>query len=61
MSLTVVFLLRLPAVPVMVMVDFPVAAVLPTITVNVLVEVAGFGLKVAVTPFGTPVAVRVTT
>ena len=50
-SLTVVFLLRLPAVPVMVIVDFPLAAASPTFTVNVLVEVAGFGLKAAATPF----------
>lgn len=58
--MTVVFLLRLPAVPVMVIVDFPVAAASPTFTVNVLVEVAGFGLKAAATPSGTPLAVRVT-
>ncbi len=44
----------------MVMVDFPVAAPAPTISVKVLVEVVGLGLNVAVTPVGRSIAVRVT-
>ena len=35
-------------------------AELLTATVNVLLEVAGLGLNVAVTPVGNPLAVRVT-
>ncbi len=46
--------------PVIVIVDFPMAAEPLTVSVNVLVEVAGLGLKDAVTPLGTPLALRVT-
>ena len=60
MSLTVVFLLRLPNVPVMVIVDSPVAAESPTSSVNVLVKVVGLVLNDAFAPFGTPLALRVT-
>ena len=41
-------------------VDFPVAAESLTVSVKMLVVVAGSVLKDAVTPLGTPVAVRVT-
>lgn len=44
----------------MVIVDFPTAAEPLTCNVNVLLEVVGFGLKVAVTPVGRPVAFSVT-
>ena len=56
----VVLWLRLPDVPSIVIVDFPAAADPLTCSVNVLVEVAGFGLKDAVTPLGNPLALRVT-
>lgn len=58
---TVVVRLKLPDVPVMVIV-FPSTAFaeLLTATVNVLVEVAGLGLNDAVTPCGSPLALRVT-
>ena len=46
--------------PVIVIVDFPMAAEPLTVSVNVLVEVAGLGLNDAVTPLGTPLALRVT-
>ncbi len=59
-SLTFAFLLRVPYVPSMVIVDFPVAADPLTVSVNTLVEVVGFVLNVAVTPVGIPLAVRVT-
>jgi len=58
--LIVVFLLRVPYVPSMVIVDFPVAADPLTVSVNTLVEVVGLVLNVAVTPVGTPLALRVT-
>jgi len=51
---------RLPYVPVTVRVDSPVAAEPLTASVNVQVEVAGLGLKDAVTPLGSPLARRVT-
>ena len=59
-SLTVVFLLRVPYVPVMVIVDLPVAAEPLTLRVSVLVEVVGLMLNNAVTPVGIPLATRVT-
>jgi hypothetical protein len=59
-SFTVVVCDRLPDVPVMVIVLVPVAAVAPTVSVNLLVEVAGFVPNEAVTPFGNPEAASVT-
>ena len=44
----------------MVIVDFPVAVEPLTDSVKVLEEVAGLGLNEAVTPLGSPVAVKVT-
>ena len=44
----------------MITVAVPVAAVALAVRVNVLVEVAGFGLNVAVTPLGKPEAVSET-
>ena len=59
--LIVVVLVRLPDVPVTVMLAVPAVAVLLAVRVKVLVEpVAGFGLKVAPTPVGNPEADRVT-
>ncbi len=46
--------------PVMVIVDFPVAAEPLAASVSVLVEVAGLGLNDAVTSLGSPLALRVT-
>lgn len=60
MRLIVVVSVRLPEVPVMVTVEVPVAAVVVAVRVRELVEVAGFGLKAAVTPVGKPEAVRLT-
>jgi hypothetical protein len=59
-SVTVVVALKLPEVPVIVTVALPFFAVLLAVSVSVLEEVAGFGLKTAVTPFGSPEAARVT-
>ena len=59
-GLSVVVTLRLPEVPVIVTVAFPFVAVALAVRVRVLVEVAGFGLKEAVTPFGSPEAASVT-
>jgi hypothetical protein len=59
-SETVVVAFRLPEVPVMVIVFVPAAAVVLAVKVRTLVEVAGFGLKEAVTPFGNAEVVRVT-
>ena len=56
---TVVFV-SVPCVPVIVTVAVPVVAVALAVKVSVLVEVAGFGLKAAVTPLGKPTAERVT-
>lgn len=56
----VVVEVRLPDVPLMVTVDVPVAARPFAVKVNVLLEVAGFGLNVAVTPLGKPEAPSVT-
>lgn len=57
---TVVFLIIVPYVPVIVIVDFPAAADPPTVSVKTLEEVVGFVPNVAVTPVGIPVAARVT-
>ena len=57
----VVVAISVPEVPVMPMVELPVAAVLLAVSVRVLVPVlVGLGLKLAVTPLGRPAAVRVT-
>jgi hypothetical protein len=45
---------KLPEVPVIVTVTVPVVAVLLAVNVKVLVDVAGLGLKDAVTPLGRP-------
>jgi len=58
--LIVVVSVRLPEIPVTVTVAVPVAAVALAVRINVLVEVAGFGLKVAVTPLGKPEAEKLT-
>jgi hypothetical protein len=50
----------LPDVPVIVTVADPVVAAALAVKVTVLVEVAGFGLKLAVTPLGKPDADKVT-
>jgi hypothetical protein len=55
-NVSVVLAFRLPEVPVMVSVAVPSFAVLLAVRVSVLVEVAGFGLNEAVTPFGNPEA-----
>jgi hypothetical protein len=60
-SATVVEFVKLPDVPVIVTVTlFPVMAVLLALSVRVLEVVAGFGLKDAVTPLGSPEADKVT-
>lgn len=51
---------RLPEVPVMVIVDVPAVADALALRVSALVNVVGFGLKAAVTPLGSPEAARVT-
>jgi hypothetical protein len=51
---------KLPEVPVMATVAVPVVAVLLAVNVKVLVVVAGFVLKDAVTPLGKPDADKVT-
>lgn len=51
---------RLPDVPPMVIVDAPVGVEPLVFRVNLLVEVAGLVLKVAVTPLGKPQTLRVT-
>lgn len=60
MRLMVVVSVRPPEVPVTVTVAVPRAAVELAVNVKVLVEVAGFGLKAAVTPLGKPEAERLT-
>ena len=45
---------RSPEVPVMASITLPVCAVSLAISVNVLVEVIGFGENAAVTPLGRP-------
>lgn len=59
-NFTVVVCDKLADVPVMVIVLVPVAAVAPTASVILLVEVAGFAENEAVTPFGKPEAASVT-
>jgi len=56
----VVELVKPPDRPVIVTVAAPVVAVLLAASVNVLVVVAGFGLKDAVTPVGKPDADKLT-
>ena len=56
----VVVLVKLPDVPLIVMVNVPVAAAAPTERVNVLAVVVGFGVNEAVTPAGRPEADRFT-
>jgi len=56
----VVVCVKLPDVPVTVTVAAPVVAVPFAVSVKMLEEVAGFVPNVAVTPFGTPVADKVT-
>jgi hypothetical protein len=56
----VVVCVMLPDVPVMVTVAVPSDAVALAVRVKVLVLVAGFGVKLAVTPAGKPDAARVT-
>jgi hypothetical protein len=56
----VVVLVKLPDAPVTVMVAAPVEAEALAVKVSVLVEVAGFGLKLAVTPLGSPEAEKLT-
>jgi len=58
--LIVAVLVRLPDVPVMVTILVPVVAVPLAVRVKVLEEVAGFGLKDAMTPLGRPDADRFT-
>ena len=53
-------MVRLPEVPVIVTVVVPVVAVALAVNVSVLDDVAGFGLKDAVTPLGRPEAARLT-
>lgn len=60
MSETVVVAVKLPDVPVIVIVFVPANAVVLAVKVRTLVEVAGFGLKEAVTPFGRAELVSVT-
>jgi hypothetical protein len=52
--------ISVPEFPVMIMIELPVAAVLPTARVSVLFVVAVVGEKVAVTPAGKPLTERVT-
>jgi hypothetical protein len=49
-------LVKEPDFPAIVRVNAPYAAVALAVRVSLLVEVAGFGLKAAVTPFGSPEA-----
>ena len=54
-SVIVVVAVWVPEVPVMMSVYWPMGAVLPAVTVSVLLPaVAGFGEKDAVTPLGRP-------
>ena len=56
----VVVCISVPETPVMVSVTVPVAAVPAAVSVSVLVEVALVGLKLAVTPDGSPLTERLT-
>jgi hypothetical protein len=58
--LTEVVAVRLPDVPVIVTLEVPAVAVALAVRVNLLVVLAGFGLKPAVTPLGSPEAASVT-
>ena len=58
--LSVVVLVSVPDVPVIVTATVPVAAVGLAVRVSALVEVAGSGLKEAVTPLGSPELASVT-
>lgn len=58
--MTVALLLSVPETPVTVTVNVPVPAALVADRVKLLVVVAGFVPKVAVTPFGRPEAVKFT-
>ena len=58
--MTVVLAVSVPEVPVMVTVYCPRVAVLLAVSVSTLEPVVGFVPKDAVTPLGSPVAVRVT-
>ena len=60
MRLIAVVWVMFPDVPVTVTVAVTVVAVALAVKLNVLVDVAGFGLKAAVTPVGKPEAERVT-
>jgi hypothetical protein len=53
-------LFRLPLTPLMAIVKVPVAALMPAVSVNVLLLVVLTGLKDAVTPLGSPAADRLT-
>ena len=57
---SVVVAVRLPELPVIVTVAFPVVAVLLAVSVSTLVPVVGLVLNAAVTPLGRPDAARVT-
>src|SRR3984885_5268205 len=57
---SVVVAFKLPEVPVIVTVAFPVVAVLLAVSVSTLDPVVGFVLNAAVTPLGRPDAARVT-
>jgi hypothetical protein len=59
-SLIVVLAVRLPDVPVIVTVVVPAAAAALASSVRVLLEAAGLALNDAVTPLGSPLALRVT-
>jgi len=59
-SMMVVVLVKLPDVPVMITGMVPTAAVLATLNVTVLVVVVPVGLNDAVTPAGSPPALRLT-
>ena len=59
-SLILAFSVLVPDTPLIVIVDFPVAAEPLTVSVSVLVVVVGSVLNDAVTPLGIPVALRVT-
>jgi hypothetical protein len=55
-----VLAVKVPEVPVTVTVTVPAETALPTIRVSVLEVVAGFGLKDAITPMGSPEADKLT-
>src|ERR1019366_7437888 len=59
-SVIVVVARRVPEVPLIVSVVVPCGVVLPAVRDRTLLEVAGFGLKEAVTPFGSLEVVSVT-